>query len=231
VTSEAKKGAARSGAKAEPRSAAPRAAERSGDRASERAIKRPSSLTEAAEAMAKKPARVAAESEDNDDNDDMETEAGPEPARKPVGAGVPARRGLPTGSLHTMAREPAGAEALKQRLTALMTVQQRLGELKRSANKHFYEVGSLLRKIRDQRLYEVKGYSSLDAFAERELGLGTQFCRDAVRIHELFLPEAAQSYGMARLSGALRALEDEPSGVTALDQIPGARPAIPPHKL
>jgi hypothetical protein len=224
VTTEAKKGAARGGARVEPRSTSVRAAsERTGDRG---ATKRPSSPPESLEAAAKKRDRAAAEL--SDDDDDAPTA---EPARKPVGAGVPARRGLPTGSLHTMAREPAQAAALKQRLTALMAAQQRLGELKRTATKNFYEVGGILRKIRDERLYEVKGYSSLDAFVERELALGPQFCRDAVRIQELFLPEAAQAYGIARLSHALRALEDEPSGVTALDQIPGARPAIPPHKL
>ena len=42
---------------------------------------------------------------------------------------------LPTGSLHTEAREPAQADQIKQKLTALVNVQQKLGELKRAANR------------------------------------------------------------------------------------------------
>jgi hypothetical protein len=229
VTTELKKGAVR-GAKVDPRGTVAKTGERSA------VGKRPSAPPPALDtALAKRRERVASEGEADNDNDEDELELEAETPRKPVVPAIPGnpgpRRGLPTGSLHTEAREPAQAQALKQRLTALMNAQQRLGELKRSAHKHFYEVGEVLRKIRDERLFEVKGYSSLDAFVEREVQLGAQFCRDAVRVHELFQQDAAQAYGLARLSAALRALEDEPSGVTALDQIPGARTAIPPHKL
>jgi hypothetical protein len=33
------------------------------------------------------------------------------------------------------------------------------------------------------------------------------------------------------LSAALAVLDDEPSGMTAVDSLRGSRPAIPPHKL
>ena len=92
------------------------------------------------------------------------------------------RTRLPTGSLHTEARTPAAAETIKQRLTTLMNTQLKLGELRRSSQKHFYEIGELLHRIREQRLYEVKGYSSLEAFIEREVNLGQQFCLQSVRI-------------------------------------------------
>jgi hypothetical protein len=138
---------------------------------------------------------------------------------------------LPTGSLHTEAREPAQADQIKQKLTALVNVQQKLGELKRAANRNFYEIGALLHRVRVERLFEVKGYSSFEAFVERETSLGQQFCAQAVRIHETFLPEAAHTLGFSRLCAALAVLEDEPSGMTAVDSLRGARPAIPPHKL
>jgi hypothetical protein len=138
---------------------------------------------------------------------------------------------LPTGSLHTEAREPPQAESLKQRLSALLTVQQKLAELKRSSTRNFYEVGGLLHRIRNERLFEVKGYGSFEAFLEREVTLGQQFCLNAVRIFETFQPQAAASLGLARLTAALRALDEEPSAVTASDSIRGARSAIPPHKL
>jgi len=138
---------------------------------------------------------------------------------------------LPTGSLHTEARQPAQADQIKQKLTALVNVQQKLAEFKRSANRNFYEIGALLHRVRDERLYEVKGYSSFEAFVERETNLGQQFCAQAVRIHQTFLPEAANTLGFSRLCAALAVLEEEPSGLTAVDSLRGARPAIPPHKL
>jgi hypothetical protein len=145
---------------------------------------------------------------------------------------APLGRGrLPTGSLHTEAREPAGADRIKQQLTALVNVQQKLAELKRSANRNFYEIGALLHRVRSERLYEVKGYSSFEAFVERETPLGQQFCAQVVRIHQTFLPEAAHTLGFSRLCAALAVLEEEPSGMTAVDSLRGARPAIPPHKL
>jgi hypothetical protein len=152
---------------------------------------------------------------------------------KKMGMGVPSipRGRLPTGSLHTEAREPAQADRIKQQLTALVNAQQKLGELKRSTNRNFYEIGELLHRIRDQRLYEVKGYSSFEAYVERETSLGQQFCAQAVRIFETFLPAAAHTLGFSRLAAALAALEDEPSGMTAVDSLRGARTAIPPHKL
>jgi hypothetical protein len=150
---------------------------------------------------------------------------------KKVSAPPMGRGRLPTGSLHTEAREPAGADKLKQQLTALMSVQQKLGEMKRSANRNFFEIGALLHRVRSERLYEVKGYSSFEAFVERETNLGQQFCAQVVRIHQTFLPEAAHTLGFSRLCAALAVLEDEPSGMTAVDSLRGARPAIPPHKL
>ena len=123
---------------------------------------------------------------------------------KKVARSIPRGR-LPTGSLHTEAREPAQAGRIKQQLTALVNTQQKLGELKRSTNRNFYEIGELLHRIRDQRLYEVKGYSSFEAYVERETSLGQQFCAQAVRIFETFLPAAAHSLGFSRLAAALPA--------------------------
>jgi hypothetical protein len=150
-------------------------------------------------------------------------------AKKPV----PIARGrLPTGSLHTEARVPAGAEGIKQRLTALVNVQQKLGELKRSSHKHFYEIGELLHRIRDERLFEVKGYGSFEAFLEREVNLGTQFCLQSVRIFETFLPAAVQQHGFNRLAAALEALESGAVPAQANGEVARtARSPIPPHKL
>jgi hypothetical protein len=152
--------------------------------------------------------------------------------KAPVAIG---RGRLPTGSLHTEARVPAEAETIKQRLTAIVNVQQKLSELKRSSQKHFYQIGELLHRVREQRLYEVKGYGSFEAFIEREVNLGQQFCLQSVRIYETFLPDAVVTYGFARLVTALDALEPTPTSVmragSGSDNGKSARSPIPPHKL
>lgn len=161
------------------------------------------------------------------------------PKKAPTATPTPMGRGrLPTGSLHTEARVPAEAEAIKQRLTALVNTQQKLSELKRSSQKHFYQIGELLHRVREQRLYEVKGYGSFEAFIEREVNLGQQFCLQSVRIYETFLPEAVTAHGFPRLVAALDALEPTPMAVAptataprVTDAAKGARSPIPPHKL
>jgi hypothetical protein len=149
-------------------------------------------------------------------------------AKKPVAI---ARGRLPTGSLHTEARVPAEADAIKVRLTALVNTQQKLSELKRSSQKHFFEIGELLHRVRDQRLFEVKGYGSFEAFLEREVNLGTQFCLQSVRIFETFLPSAAAQYGFAKLAVALEALEGAAAAQANGEVTRSARSPIPPHKL
>ncbi|MET0340031.1 MAG: hypothetical protein ABW252_03480 [Polyangiales bacterium] len=150
-------------------------------------------------------------------------------AKKPS---APPRARLPTGSLHTEARVPAEAESIKQRLTALVNVQQKLSELKRSSQKHFHEIGELLHRIREQRLFEVKGYGSFEAFLEREVNLGTQFCLQSVRIYETFQHPAVLQHGFARLAAALEALDGGvPQAAVNGEVARGARSPIPPHKL
>jgi hypothetical protein len=219
---DTKKSAAR--VKAEPRAAAPKSQERS-QVAAKRPSVPPTAPKKAAKSVPPPPAASAA-------NDNDRTAKRPLGSLQPMRAPTPIGRGrLPTGSLHTEARPPQEAESIKARLTTLIATQQKLAELKRSANKHFYEIGQLLHRVREQRLFEVKGYGSFESFVEREVNLGQQFCLTAVRIYETFLPEAVASLGMARLSAALRAIDDEPTGVTSSDSIRGARSPIPPHKL
>jgi hypothetical protein len=215
---ETKKSAARS-AKAEARPTVVRAGQAA-------AAKRPSAAPPAKKKSVPPPAAAAA-----NDNDKAPEKAPKAPKAAGTASSLGARGRLPTGSLHTEAREPAQAESLKARLTALMNAQQKLGELKRSANKNFYEIGEVLHRVREQRLYEVKGYGSFDSYIDREVNLGQQFCAQAVRIFELFLPSAAQQLGFARLTAAIRAIDDTPTGTVASEAGRGARSPIPPHKL
>ncbi len=152
---------------------------------------------------------------------------------KPPVASIPRGR-LPTGSLHTEARTPVAAESIKQRLTMLVNTQQKLSEMKRSHQKHFQEIGELLHRVREQRLFEVKGYSTFEAFIEREVNLSQQFCLHAVRIFETFLPAAVQQHGYARLAAAIDALDQNasaPAVASGNEPLRMARSPIPPHKL
>jgi len=167
------------------------------------------------------------------ENDNASASPSPTPSTKPPSkAPVPIGRGrLPTGSLHTEARVPAEAETIKQRLTALVNTQQKLSDLRRASQKHFYEIGELLHRIRDQRLYEVKGYGSFEAFLEREVNLGQQFCLQVVRIYETFLPAAITTYGFHRLVAAVEALDRSATASSVSEVSRMTRSQIPPHKL
>jgi hypothetical protein len=129
-------------------------------------------------------------------------------------------------------RTPEGAEELKAKLGALSSAVSQIRSLKRSLNKSFYDIGQILREIRDEKLYEVKGYGSFEAFVEREIDLGKQTSLKIVAIVQTFLKEAALKAGLERLSAALDALEGdeeaEPTqqGTTAS----GTRSPIPFHK-
>jgi hypothetical protein len=183
------------------------------------------------------PPPVIADNDNNAARVEARAASAREPSKAPptpmsaIGANV-GRTRLPTGSLHTEARTPAAAETIKQRLTALVNTQQKLVELKRSSQKHFYEIGELLHRVREQRLYEVKGYSSFESFIEREVNLGQQFCLQSVRIFETFLPAAVTTYGFHRLAGALAALDQQAAASQGAAEVARmARSPIPPHKL
>jgi hypothetical protein len=160
----------------------------------------------------------------------------PPAAMVPKAPAVPSipRGRLPTGSLHTEARTPAQAETIKQRLTMLVNTQQKLADMKRSHQKHFYEIGELLHRVREQKLFEVKGYSTFEAFIEREVNLSQSFCLHAVRIFETFLPAAIQQHNFARLAAAIDALDQThaaPPVSAGNEPLRMARSPIPPHKL
>jgi hypothetical protein len=130
-------------------------------------------------------------------------------------------------------RRPEGAEELKAKIGALASATSQIRALKRTLNKSFYEIGQILRKIEIERLYEVKGYGSFEAFVEREIDLGKNLSLKIVRIVQVFLREAALAAGVERLSAALDALDGEepeaaPGSPSATSS--GTRSAIPLHK-
>jgi hypothetical protein len=124
----------------------------------------------------------------------------------------------PPGSARATLRVPERAESIKEGIAALHTHLSRVRQLKKNLATHFYEVGELLHQIRQDRLYEFKGYSSFEAFCDRELDFGKATAAHLTEVPSLFLPQAAKAHGMTALFAAIDALER-------------AREATPPARL
>jgi hypothetical protein len=98
---------------------------------------------------------------------------------------------------------------LKARFSALNTATAQIKALKRSIQKNFFDVGLQLDRIRDEKLYEVKGYGSFESFLEREMDLDKVTCIRLARLARSMVREAAIEVGMERACAAMAALEGE----------------------
>lgn len=98
---------------------------------------------------------------------------------------------------------------LKARFTALNTATAQIKALKRAIQKNFFDVGMQLDRIRDEKLYEVKGYGSFESFVEREMEIDKVTCMRLARLARSMVREAAIEVGMERACAAMAALEGE----------------------
>lgn len=98
---------------------------------------------------------------------------------------------------------------LKARFSALNTATSQIKALKRAIQKNFFDVGLQLDRIRDEKLYEVKGYGSFESFLEREMDLDKVTCIRLARLARSMVREAAIEVGMERACAAMAALEGE----------------------
>jgi len=102
--------------------------------------------------------------------------------------------------------------------------------MKRSLSKTFFDIGQLLNQIRNERLYEVKGYGSFESFVEREIDINKAVCLKLSRVVEALHHDQALSAGLDRALAAVAALDGE------AESSPVARPAgspaggVPLHK-
>jgi hypothetical protein len=174
--------------------------------------------------------------------------AKPAPARaapaKPV-AKDPLAKGKP-GSLFVApipprsrltAREPVAAEDLKAKLGALATAINHIRSIKRSLSRSFWDIGLTLVDIRDRKLYVAKGYSSFEAFLEREIEIGKNVSLRIVRAVQLFQREPAVAAGLDRVllavaafDGELEPREGPPPGPPSPTSVGTTRSPIPFHK-
>ncbi|MDH5671698.1 MAG: hypothetical protein OEZ06_06085 [Myxococcales bacterium] len=120
---------------------------------------------------------------------------------------------------------------LKARFAQLSSATHEISGLKRSLQKTFFDVGLILQRIQNERLYEVKGYGSFESFVEREIDINKAVCMKTTRIVEVLPREEALAAGLERSAAAVAALDGESQPT------PGHRPAgspgglVPLHKL
>ncbi|MET0386248.1 MAG: hypothetical protein ABW321_09840 [Polyangiales bacterium] len=87
---------------------------------------------------------------------------------------------------------------LKARFSALNGATAQIKALKRSIHKNFFDVGLQLDRIREEKLYEVKGYGSFESFLEREMDLDKVTCMRLARLARSMVREAAIEVGLER---------------------------------
>lgn len=120
---------------------------------------------------------------------------------------------------------------LKARFTSLSNATAQVKALKRSLQKNFFDIGVQLDRIREERLYEVKGYGSFESFVERELDLDKATCMRLSRIPRTMLREAALEAGLERSCAAVAALDGESGGTSGTYPVSGsALNTLPAHK-
>jgi len=114
------------------------------------------------------------------------------------------------GSARATLRTPQEADRIKASIGELHNLLQKLRGLQKNLNDGFFELGEILGGIEARKLHEAKGYSNIETFAERELGLGKGLAQKLVRIPTLFQPAAAKALKLEALSRAIDAIDQAP---------------------
>jgi hypothetical protein len=121
-------------------------------------------------------------------------------------------------------------QELKAQLGRLSGATSQIASLKRNLGKSFFDVGLILSQLKEQRLYEVKGYGSFEAFLERELDLNKVSCLRMARIAEVLRREDAVAAGFERASAAVAALDGEAEPTQGFRPAGSPASALPLHK-
>jgi len=115
------------------------------------------------------------------------------------------------GSARGTLRSPDDADSIKQRISELLNVLVRIRTLRKNLDEGFFQTGIELKHIQDEKLYEAKGFSSFESFAERELDLGKATAVKLARVPGIFLEAAARHHGIQGVLAAIDALDEHPS--------------------
>lgn len=136
-----------------------------------------------------------------------------------------ARAALPAlpGSARATIRTPDGAEDIKKNIAELHNAATQIKTLRKTLQKSFFDIGVVLRDIRDRKLYVAKGFGTFEAYLERETDLGRVTCLRLVKLVSTFQREAAVEIGMDRVFAALTTIEME-----TLPESRGSSRMLPP---
>src|SRR6478609_6138590 len=130
------------------------------------------------------------------------------------------------GSARGTLRSPDDADGIKQRMSELLNVLVRIRALRKNVDDTFFQLALELKHIQDEKLYEAKGYSSFEGFAERELDLGKATAAKLARVPGIFLESAARQHGIQGILAAIDALDEHQT--TAVQKKPSnTRPNLP----
>jgi hypothetical protein len=139
-------------------------------------------------------------------------------------------RGSSSTGVDDKTRSGASKSELKTQFAKLSTATSQIASLKRSLNKTFFDIGTLLNQIRDERLYEVKGYGSFESFVEREIDINKATCMRIGRIAEVIHREQAIAAGLERAGAAVAALDGEAEPSSGFRPAGSPAGGIPVHK-
>jgi hypothetical protein len=134
------------------------------------------------------------------------------------------------GSARATLRTPSEAEEIKARVAELHAALGRVRALRKNLTNGFFALGEELRGIHEKKLYEAKGYSSFEAFVEREIDLGKTTSLKLTRIPGIFHKDAALALGMDAVFRAVDALDEPVSPPAPARSSPGAARAPLPLK-
>jgi hypothetical protein len=132
------------------------------------------------------------------------------------------------GSARATLRTPDHAERIKARIGELHAALGRVRALRKNLADNFWELGHVLQRIAEQRLFDAKGYATFEAFVEREVDIGKAVALKLARAAEVFQESAARRFGLDAVLGALDALERAPAPKKAAPAR-GTLPLKPPR--
>ena len=130
------------------------------------------------------------------------------------------------GSARGTLRTPDDADGIKQRISELHNVLTRVRGLRKNIDAGFYQMGAELKHIQEDKLYEAKGFSSFETFAERELDLGKATTLKLARVPGIFTEAAARQFGLQGVLAAIDTL-DEYANSAAQRKASATRPNLP----
>jgi hypothetical protein len=130
------------------------------------------------------------------------------------------------GSARGTLRTPDDADSIKQRITELHGILVRIRGLRKNLNDGFFQIGHELKHVQEQKLYEAKGFSSFETFAERELDLGKATTLKLARVPEIFVEAAARQFGVEAVLAAIDALDERAAAMPQRKAAP-TRPNLP----